>query len=125
MCAKKFNNKVLKRLTEKDPEEVYKTLIKPRRPSTIKALSDALKLTKDKEIRTELFDSLKGTLIGDIAGESNRIKGKLDGAYILKELDKYGDDVLLKLFNKKQLERHSKSLFLKKQDLQKERHRLF
>lgn len=101
--AKKFNNKVLKRLTEKAPEEVYKTLIKPRRPSTIKALSDALKLTKDKEIRTELFDSLKGTLIGDIAGESNRIKGKLDGAYILKELDKYGDDVLLKLFNKKQL----------------------
>ena len=86
--AKKFNNKVLKRLTEKAPEEVYKTLIKPRRPSTIKALSDALKLTKDKEIRTELFDSLKGTLIGDIAGESNRIKGKLDGAYILKELDK-------------------------------------
>ena len=101
--AKKFNNKVLKRLTEKAPEEVYKTLIKPRRPSTIEALSNALKLTKDKEIRTELFDSLKGTLIGDIAGESNRIKGKLDGAYILKELDKYGDDVLLKLFSKKEL----------------------
>ena len=92
--AKKFNNKVLRRLTEKAPEEIYKTLIKPRRPSTVKALSNSLKLTKDKEIREELFDSLKGTLIGDIAGESNRIKGRLDGSYILKELDKYGDDVL-------------------------------
>ena len=101
--AKKFNNKVLKRLTDKAPEEIYKTLIKPRRPSTIKALSNSLKLIKDKEIRTEVFDSLKGTLIGDIAGESNRIKGRLDGGYILKELDKYGDDVLLQLFSKSEL----------------------
>ena len=101
--AKKFNNKVLRRLTEKAPEEIYKTLIKPRRPSTVKALSNSLKLTKDKEIREELFDSLKGTLIGDIAGESNRIKGRLDGSYILKELDKYGDDVLKQLFKPNEL----------------------
>ena len=101
--AKKFNNKVLKRLADKAPEEIYKTLIKPRRPSTIKALSNSLKLIKDKEVRTEVFDSLKGTLIGDIAGESNRIKGKLDGSYILKELDKYGDEVLLQLFKKDEL----------------------
>ena len=44
--AKKFNNKVLKRLTEKAPEEVYKTLIKPRRPSTIEALSNKIKVNK-------------------------------------------------------------------------------
>ena len=67
--VKKFNNKVLRRLTEKAPEEIYKTLIKPRRPSTVQALSNSLKLTKDKELKKELFDSLKGTLIGDIAGE--------------------------------------------------------
>ena len=101
--AKKFNNKVLKRLADKAPEEIYKTLIKPRRPSTVKALSNSLKLIKDKELKTEVFDSLKGTLIGDIAGESNRIKGKLDGSYILKELDKYGDEVLLQLFSKNEL----------------------
>ena len=101
--AKKFNNKVLRRLTEKAPEEIYKTLIKPRRPSTVQALSNSLKLTKDKELKKELFDSLKGTLIGDIAGESNRIKGRLDGSYILKELDKYGDDVLKQLFKPNEL----------------------
>ena len=101
--AKKFNNKVLRRLTEKAPEEVYKTLIKPRRPSTIEALSNSLKTLKDKEIKKELFNSLKGTLIGDIVGESNRIKGKLDGAYVLKELDKYGDEVLLQLFKPNEL----------------------
>jgi hypothetical protein len=101
--AKKFNNKVLRRLTEKAPEEIYKTLIKPRRPSTIQALSSSLKLTKDKELKKELFDSLKGTLIGDIAGESNRLKGGLDGTYILKELDKYGDDVLSQLFKPNEL----------------------
>jgi hypothetical protein len=101
--AKKFNNKVLRRLTEKAPEEVYKTLIKPRRPSTIEALSNSLKLTKDKEIKKELFNSLKGTLIGDIVGESNRIKRKLDGEYVLKELDKYGDEVLLQLFKPNEL----------------------
>ena len=101
--AKKFNNKVLRRLTEKAPEEIYKTLIKPRRPSTIQALSSSLKLTKDKELKKELFNSLKGTLIGDIAGESNRLKGGLDGTYILKELDKYGDDVLSQLFKPNEL----------------------
>ena len=103
MGVKKFNNKVLRRLTEKAPEEIYKTLIKPRRPSTVQALSNSLKLTKDKELKKELFDSLKGTLIGDIAGESNRIKGRLDGSYILKELDKYGDDVLKQLFKPNEL----------------------
>ena len=35
--------------------------------------------------------------------KSNRIKGRLDGSYILKELDKYGDDVLKQLFKPNEL----------------------
>ena len=70
--VKKYNNKVLKRLTEKAPEEVYKTIIKPKRPSTIKAFRKSIDAIKDKEVRNELMSSIKGTMIGDIVGESKR-----------------------------------------------------
>ena len=95
----KFNNKVIRRLADKAPEEVYKTLIKPKRPTTIQNLFKVINETKDKEIRQELKDSLKGTLIGDIVSESKRLKkGKIDADYITKEFEKYGDDVLKQMF---------------------------
>ena len=53
----KFNNKVIRRLADKAPEEVYKTLIKPKRPTTIQNLFKVINETKDKEIRQELKDS--------------------------------------------------------------------
>ena len=101
--VKKYNNKVLKRLTEKAPEEVYKTIIKPKRPSTIKAFSKSIEAIKDKEVRNELMSSIKGTMIGDIVGESKRLKDKIDANYILKEFNKYGDETLLQIFSKNEL----------------------
>jgi len=101
--SQKFNNKVLRRLTEKFPEEVYTTLIKPKRPSTIKALVRAIKSSKDIEVKKDLMSSIKGTIIGDIVGESDRLKRKLDASYVLREFNKYGDEVLEQIFTKSEI----------------------
>ena len=101
--VEKYNNKVLRRLTEKAPEEVYKTIIKPKRPSTIKAFMKSLNATKDKELRNELVSSIKGTMIGDIVGESLRLKDKIDANYILKEFNKFGDETLTQIFKRNEL----------------------
>mgnify|MGYP003114178359 CR=1 FL=1 len=93
----KYNNKILRNLAEKAPEEVYTTLIKPKRPATVNALMNAIKGTKDVKKKEELLNTIKGTVIGDIVGESVRLKkGKVDADYILKEFQKFGDDVLVK-----------------------------
>ncbi len=92
----KYNNKILRNLAEKAPEEVYTTLIKPRRPATVGALMNALKNTKDPALKQDLLNTMKGTVIGDIVGNSVRLKnGKVDAAYILKEFQKFGDEVLV------------------------------
>ena len=92
----KYNNKILRNLAEKAPEEVYTTLIKPRRPATVEALMNALKNTKDLALKQDLLNTMKGTVIGDIVGNSVRLKnGKVDAGYILKEFQKFGDEVLV------------------------------
>ena len=92
----KYNNKILRNLAEKAPEEVYTTLIKPRRPATIEALMNSLKNTKDLALKQDLLNTMKGTVIGDIVGNSVRLKnGKVDAGYILKEFQKFGDEVLV------------------------------
>ena len=92
----KYNNKILRNLAEKAPEEVYTTLIKPRRPATVEALMNALKNTKDLALKQDLLNTMKGTVIGDIVGNSVRLKnGKVDASYILKEFQKFGDEVLV------------------------------
>ena len=101
--VKKYNNKLIKRLTEKEPEIVYKTLIAPGRPSTVKRLSQIIKDTKDVEDRVNLQLQLKGTLLTDIAKISERQKGKLDGAILAKEFNKFGDNVLEKIFSKQEI----------------------
>ena len=93
----KYNNKILRDLADKAPEQVYTTLIKPKRPATVNALMNAIKGTKDVKKKEELLNTIKGTVIGDIVGESVRLKrGKVDANYILKEFQKFGDDVLVK-----------------------------
>jgi hypothetical protein len=39
----KYNNKILRNLAEKAPEEVYTTLIKPRRPATVECIDECYK----------------------------------------------------------------------------------
>ena len=106
----KYNDKTLRSLTGKAPEEVYKTLIKPNRPSTIKNFMQVLKGTKDKEIREELIASIKGTMLSDMAGESNRLYKKLNANYLLKEFDKFGKETLEQIYTKEEI-KSIKSLF--------------
>ena len=106
----KYNDKTLRSLTSKTPEEVYKTLIKPNRPSTVKNFMQVLKGTKDKEIREELIASIKGTMLSDIAGESNRLYKKLNANYLLKEFDKFGKETLEQIYTKEEI-KSIRSLF--------------
>jgi len=103
--VEKYNKKIIRNLTEKDPESVYQALVKPNRPTTIKTLTSILKETKDKEIRQELIDSIKGTMIGDIVGNSERLKRKIDANSVRKEFLKYGDEVLNEIFEPRELRR--------------------
>ena len=103
--VEKYNKKIIRNLTEKDPESVYQALVKPNRPTTIKTLTSILKETKDKEIRQELLDSIKGTMIGDIVGNSERLKRKIDASSVRKEFLKYGDEVLNEIFEPRELRR--------------------
>ena len=108
--VKKYNDKTLRSLTSKAPEEVYKTLIKPNRPSTVKNFMEVLKGTKDKEIREELISSIKGTILSDISGESNRLYRKLNASYLLKEFDKFGEGTLKQIFEPTEI-KNIRSLF--------------
>lgn len=95
----KYNDKLIRRITDKDPEMVYKTLVAPGKTSTVKRLSQIIKDTKDVNNRIELQLKLKGTLLNDIAKISKRSKGKLDGTVLTKEFNKFDDDVLKQIFN--------------------------
>ena len=103
--VEKYNKKIIRNLAEKAPEEVYQTLIKPNRPTTIKTLMDILKETKDKEIRGELIDSIKGTMIGDIVNRSQLTKKKIDANYVQKEFGKFGRSVLNQIFEPREIRR--------------------
>lgn len=100
--VKKYNDRLIKRLIDKDSEIVYKTLVAPGRPSTVNRLSKIIKDTKDVDDKIALQSKLKGTLLQDIAKISEK-KGKLDGATLLKEFNKFGDDVLEKIFSKQEI----------------------
>ena len=108
--VKKYNDKTLRSLTSKAPEEVYKTLIRPNRESTVKNFMKVLNETKDKELRDELIGSIKGTMLLDIAGESNRLYRKLNANYLLKEFDKFGKGTLEQIFTKEEI-KNIRSLF--------------
>jgi hypothetical protein len=103
--VEKYNKKIIRNLAEKAPEEVYQALIKPNRPTTIKTLMEILKETKDKEIRGELVDSIKGTMIGDIINKSELTKRKIDASFVQKEFGKYGPGVLNQIFSPRELRR--------------------
>ena len=101
----KYNERIIRNLTEKAPEEVYQALIKPNRPTTVANFMKILKETKDKEIREELIDSIKGTMIGDIVNKSELNRRKIDAAFVRKEFGKYGPGVLNQIFSPRELRR--------------------
>jgi len=93
-----FNTKLINKLIRDDPEQVFKTLIKPERPSTVQKVFKAINKTKDEAVKKDLKDSLKGAFLFDLKSESIKRYDTLKGDYLLKNLNKYGDSVLNELF---------------------------
>ena len=98
-----FNTKLINKLIREDPEQVFKTLIKPERPSTVQKVFKAINETKDQAVKKDLKDSLKGAFLFDLKSESIKRYDTLKGDYLLKNLNKYGDSVLNELFTPTEL----------------------
>ena len=98
-----FNTKLINKLIKEDPEQVFKTLIKPERASTVKKVFKAINKTKDEAVKKDLKDSLKGAFLFDLKSESIKRYDTLRGDYLLKNLNKYGDSVLNELFTPTEL----------------------
>ena len=98
-----FNTKLINKLIRDDPEQVFKTLIKPERPSTVQKVFKAINKTKDEAVKKDLKDSLKGAFLFDLKSESIKRYDTLKGDYLLKNLNKYGDSVLNELFTPAEL----------------------
>lgn len=98
-----FNTKLINKLIREDPEQVFKTLIKPERPSTVQKVFKAINKTKDEAVKKDLKDSLKGAFLFDLKSESIKRYDTLKGDYLLKNLNKYGDSVLNELFTPTEL----------------------
>ena len=98
-----FNTKLINKLIREDPEQVFKTLIKPERASTVKKVFKAINKTKDEAVKKDLKDSLKGAFLFDLKSESIKRYDTLKGDYLLKNLNKYGDSVLNELFTPAEL----------------------
>lgn len=98
-----FNTKLINKLIREDPEQVFKTLIKPERPSTVQKVFKAINKTKDPVVKKDLKDSLKGAFLFDLKSESIKRYDTLNGDFLLKNLNKYGDSVLNELFTPAEL----------------------
>ena len=98
-----FNTKLINKLIREDPEQVFKNLIKPERPSTVQKVFKAINKTKDEAVKKDLKDSLKGAFLFDLKSESIKRYDTLKGDYLLKNLNKYGDSVLNELFTPAEL----------------------
>ena len=101
--AETFNTKIINKLIKEDPEQVFKTLIKPERPSTIEKVFKAINKTKDPVVKKDLKDSLKGAFLFDLKSQSVKRYDTLKGDFLLKNLNKYGDSVLNELFTPAEL----------------------
>ena len=98
-----FNTKLINKLIKEDPEQAFKTLIKPERSSTVEKVFKAINKTKDETVKKDLKDSLRGAFLYDLKSESIKRYDTLKGDYLLKNLNKYGDSVLNELFTPAEL----------------------
>lgn len=108
--AQSFNDKLIKSLIKNDAEQVFKNVIKPERPGIIDRVYKVINRTKDKLVRDNLKNSLQGALLFDLKSESIKRFSKLNGDFMLRNLNKYGDSVLGKVFTPTQL-KEVRSLF--------------
>ena len=101
--AEGFKDPLIKSLLRNRPDEVYKNLIKPERPGLIDAVSKVIARTKSAKEKELLRQNLQGTLLFDLKSQSIKQYKNLNGEYMLKNLNKFGDSVLNKIFNPQEL----------------------
>jgi hypothetical protein len=101
--AEGFKDPLIKSLLRNRPDEVYKNLIKPERPGLIDAVSKVIARTKSAKEKELLRQNLQGTLLFDLKSQSIKQYKNLNGEYMLKNLNKFGDSVLNKIFHPQQL----------------------
>ena len=101
--AEGFKDPLIKSLLRNRPDEVYKNLIKPERPGLVDAVSKVIARTKSAKEKELLRQNLQGTLLFDLKSQSIKQYKNLNGEYMLKNLNKFGDSVLNKIFNPQEL----------------------
>ena len=101
--AEVFNDKVIKNLIKNESDQVFKNVIKPERPNIIDKVSKVIKRTKNPAERELLEKNLQGSLLFDLQSESIKRYNNLNGDFLLKNLNKYGDSVLSKVFKPNEL----------------------
>lgn len=105
-----FNDKIIRNLIKKNPDEVFKNVIKTERPGIIEAVNKVVNKTKNPTEKILLRNNLQGSFLFDLQSQSMKRYNKLDGDFLLKNFDKYGNSVLTKVFNPNEI-KQVRSLF--------------
>lgn len=101
--AEIFNDKIIRNLVRNESDQVFKNVIKPERPNIIDKVSKVIARTKNPIERDILEKNLQGSLLFDLQSESIKRYNNLNGDFLLKNLNKYGDTVLSKVFKPQEL----------------------
>ena len=101
--AEIFNDKIIRNLVRNESDQVFKNVIKPERPNIIDKVSKVIARTKNPIERDILEKNLQGSLLFDLQSESIKRYNNLNGDFLLKNLNKYGDSVLNKVFKPQEL----------------------
>lgn len=101
--AEIFNDKIIRNLVRNESDQVFKNVIKPERPNIIDKVSKVIARTKNPIERDILEKNLQGSLLFDLQSESIKRYNNLNGDFLLKNLNKYGDTVLNKVFKPQEL----------------------
>ena len=105
-----FNDKIIRNLIKKNPDEVFKNVIKTERPGIIDAVNRVVNKTKNPAEKLLLRNNLQGSFLFDLQSESVKRYNSLNGDFLLKNFNKYGNSVLTKVFNPNEI-KQVRSLF--------------
>jgi hypothetical protein len=114
-----FNSRFMRALTNKQPDEIYESVVKPGRPSRIRQTRqiilgeiEAAKsrgpfardasgrpfVTADLPSNPELWKSVQGQWVDDMLRKAADEQGHISGSAALKQMKRFGDDAMKELF---------------------------